>query len=793
MLNQRKPNTMTKQIWRVWIFYMVITANRSEEKAMTQVCPSCDGTHFCDCSSMDLSTIPSGLTTDITGLNLSYNSIEHVRETDLKLGVNLRVLLLESNQIRTIDKESFIFLGKLEHLDLSNNKLTHLSPIWFRHLFSLQHLNIRSNLYTTLGENPLFSNLKNLRYLRLGNNQSFSAIRKQDFDGITVLEQLEIDGQRLKQYESGSLTTVNSINHAIMNINDVQVLSGMLEDLTNSAICVELRHIAFNTASESSLLEPMSRSVMEKLVFKNVLFTDASVIRVVNILRHAKQFLELEVDNSVLQGTGQWHEQIKVNRESAFKVITVQRLAIEQFYLFSDLRGVENLLGNITKATIVNTNVFLVPCSISKHFVSLLYLDLSENLLADPNLGHSSCEGAWPLLQTFNLSQNSLGDLEMTGRSLSHLNHLTHLDISRNNFGEIPESCQWPENLKYLNISGTQIPKVTTCIPQTLEVLDVSSNNLNDFRLKLPHLKELYIAKNKLKTLPDAPFIPNVVALRISRNKLTSFSKEEFGSFSKMKTLDAGDNNFICSCEFLSFIQYQEGIANWPENYICDSPSSVRGQQVKAAQLSLFECHRTLVVSLICILVVLVILLIVILGYKLHVIWYMKMTWAWLQAKRKPKKAYNQDFCYDAFVSYSERDSEWVENLMVQELENAIPPFKLCLHKRDFVPGKWIIDNIIDSIEKSHKTLFVLSEHFVQSEWCKYELEFSHFRLFDENNDSAILILLEPIQEQTIPKRFCKLRKIMNTKTYLEWPLDENQQQIFWNNLKTALKSYDDF
>ncbi|XP_030420400.1 toll-like receptor 2 type-2 isoform X4 [Gopherus evgoodei] len=789
----KKPNT--KQIWQVWIFYMVISANRSEEKATTQVCPSCDATHFCDCSSMDLSTIPSGLTTDVTGLNLSYNSIEHVRENDLKLGVNLRVLLLQSNQVRTIDKDSFIFLGKLEHLDLSNNKLTHLSPIWFRHLFSLQQLNIQGNLYITLGENPLFSNLKNLRYLHLGNNNSFSAIQKQDFDGIVVLEQLEIDGQRLRKYESGSLATVNSINHIIININDVQVLSVILEDLINSAICIELRNIAFNTANESSLLEPMSHSIMRKLVLKNVLFTDESVIRVLNILVQAKQFLELQVDDSVLRGTGKWHGQIEVNRESAIEVITVQKLAIEQFYLFSDLHGVENLLGNITKTTVVNTNVFLVPCSISRHFSSLLYLDLSENLLADPNLEHSSCKGAWPLLQTFNLSQNTLGDLEMTGRSLSHLKHLTHLDISRNNFGEIPELCQWPENLKYLNISGTQIPKLTTCIPQTLEVLDVSSNILNDFRLKLPHLKELYIAKNKLKTLPDAPFIPNLVALRISRNKLTSFFKEEFGSFRKMETLDAGDNNFICSCEFLSFIQYQEGIANvlanWPENYICDSPSSVRGQQVKAAQLSLFECHRTLAVSLICILVVLIILFIVILGYKLHVIWYMKMTWAWLQAKRKPRKSHNHDFCYDAFVSYSERDSEWVENLMVQELENAIPPFKLCLHKRDFVPGKWIVDNIIDSIEKSHKTLFVLSEHFVQSEWCKYELEFSHFRLFDEHNDAAILILLEPIEEQTIPKRFCKLRKIMNTKTYLEWPLDENQQQIFWNNLKTALKSYD--
>uniref|UniRef100_A0A8C0FZB0 Toll like receptor 2 n=1 Tax=Chelonoidis abingdonii TaxID=106734 RepID=A0A8C0FZB0_CHEAB len=570
----------------LWIFYMVISANCSEEKATTQVCPSCDATHFCDCSSMDLSTIPSGLTTDVTGLNLSYNSIEHVRENDLKLGVNLRVLLLQSNQVRTIDKDSFIFLGKLEHLDLSNNKLTHFSSIWFRHLFSLQQLNIQGNLYTTLGENPLFSNLKNLRSLHLGNNNSFSAIQKQDFDGITVLEQLEIDGQRLRQYGSGSLATINSINHIIININDVQVLSVMLEDLINSAVCIELRNIAFNTANESSLLEPMSRSVMEKFVLKNVLFTDASTDKMLNILVHAEQLLELELDNSILQGTGHWHEPVKIKRKSPMEIVTIQRLTIEKFYLFSDLSSLKNLIGNITKITVVNTKVFLVPCSISRHFSSLLYLDLSENLLADPNLEHSSCKGAWPLLQTFNLSQNTLGNLQMTGQSLSHLKHLTHLDISQNNFGEIPELCQWPENLKYLNISGTQIPKLTTCIPQTLEVLDVSSNILNDFRLKLPRLKELYIAKNKLKTLPDAPFIPNLVALRISRNKLTSFSKEEFGSFRKMETLDAGDNNFICSCEFLSFIQYQEGIANvlanWPENYICDSPSSVRGQKVKA-------------------------------------------------------------------------------------------------------------------------------------------------------------------------------------------------------------------
>lgn len=381
----------------------------------------------------------------------------------------------------------------------------------------------------------------------------------------------------------------------------------------------------------------------------------------------------------------------------------------------------------------------------------------------------------------------------MTVKSLSHLRNLILLDISQNNFGDIPDVCEWPQTLKYLNLSSTQIPKLTICIPPTLEVLDVSANNLKEFGLQLPFLKELYLAKNQLKALPGAAPVPNLVAMSIRRNKLNGFSREEFESFRKMELLDASDNNFICSCEFLSFIHHEAGIAQvlvgWPDKYVCDSPLAVRGTQVGAVHLSLMECHRSLVVSSICVLLFLVILILVAVGYKYHAVWYLRMTWAWLQAKRKPKQAPLKDICYDAFVSYSENDSDWVENIMVRELEQACPPFRLCLHKRDFVPGKWIVDNIIDSIEKSHKTLFVLSEHFVQSEWCKYELDFSHFRLFDENNDAAILVLLEPIQSKAIPKRFCKLRKIMNTKTYLEWPLEEEQQEMFWFNLKIALKS----
>ncbi|NXI20728.1 TLR22 protein, partial [Irena cyanogastra] len=734
---------------------------------------SCDASQLCNCSSMGLDFIPSELTAKITVLNLAHNRIKRIQSQDLQQAVNLRALLLQSNEISSIDEDSFQSLAKLELLDLSNNSLTHLSPLWFGHLFSLQHLHLQGNSYRDLGQSSPFSSLRNLSSLHLGNSQ-FSVIRQGNFEGIELLHKLWIDGSNLSQYEQGSLKPIKEINHMIINLRNSTIFSEIVRDVVHSVTWLDVRRIVFSIPAQVQVLRVLSSSFARKISFRQTLLTDATVPEIASILEDMPKLVELELVDCRLLGTGQWKMEIQAKKSQTLRVLTIKKLSIEKFYLFTDLQAVEGLLSLFTRVTVQNTKVFLVPCRISQCLRSLEYLDLSANLIGDLSLEHSACQGGWPSLQTLNLSQNSLSNLEITSKSLSHLGNLIVLDISQNNFGEIPDVCKWPKLLKYLNLSSTQIPKVTNCIPSTLEVLDVSGNNLKEFGLQLPILKELYLTRNQLKTLPGAAPIPNLVALSVRRNKLNSFSKEEFESFRRMELLDASDNNFICSCEFLSFIHHEAGIAQvlvgWPDKYVCDSPLAVRGAQVGAVHLSLMECHRSLVVSLICVLVFLVILLLVAVGYKYHMVWYLRMTWAWLQAKRKPKRAPPKDVCYDAFVSYSENDSDWVENTMVRELEQACPPFRLCLHKRDFVPGKWIVDNIIDSIEKSRKTLFVLSEHFVQSEWCKYELDFSHFRLFDENNDAAILVLLEPIQSKAIPKRFCKLRKIMNTKTYLEWP-----------------------
>ncbi|XP_005415646.1 toll-like receptor 2 type-1 [Geospiza fortis] len=748
---QAENKSRTAHTWQVLAIYMVLAASLSEQQALKQACPSCDASQLCNCSSVGLEFIPTGLTAKITVLNLAHNRIKHIQSQDLQQAVNLRALLLQSNEISSIDEDSFQSLERLELLDLSNNSLAHLSPVWFGHLFSLQHLHLQGNSYRDLGQSSPFSRLRNLSSLHLGNPQ-FSVIRQGNFEGIEFLHKLWIDGSNLSQYEPGSLKSIKEINHMIINLRNSNIFSEIVRDLLHSVTWLEVAEIKLPVEKKSLVQNSTRPFRIQKLTFKEALFTDQSISRTIVLLKAITSLKELQAINCMLEGKGRWNtKEIARSGQSFVETITIIKAVIQNFHLFFDLDGMESQINKLKRLTIASSNVFMVSCKLARHFSSLLYLDFHDNLLVNKRLNETICEGSWPSLQTLNLSQNSLKSLELTAEYISRLPKLNNLDISLNNFGEIPEKCKWPKHLKYLNLSSTQIPKVTACIPDTLEVLDVSGNNLKEFGRRLPSLKELYLTRNQLKTLPGAAPIPNLVSLSVRRNKLNSFSKEEFESFRRMELLDASDNNFICSCEFLSFIHHEARLAQvlvgWPDKYVCE------------------------------------------VGDKSHVVWYLRMTWAWLQAKRKPKRAPPKDVCYDAFVSYSENDSEWVENTMVRELEQACPPFRLCLHKRDFVPGKWIVDNIIDSIEKSRKTLFVLSEHFVQSEWCKYELDFSHFRLFDENNDAAILILLEPIQSKAIPKRFCKLRKIMNTKTYLEWPAGEQQQQVFWENLKGALKS----
>jgi hypothetical protein len=85
------------------------------------------------------------------------------------------------------------------------------------------------------------------------------------------------------------------------------------------------------------------------------------------------------------------------------------------------------------------------------------------------------------------------------------------------------------------------------------------------------------------------------------------------------------------------------------------------------------------------------------------------------------------DFQYDVFVSYSDKDRTWVLDELIPNIEKRAE-INICLHERDFQVGLSILENIIQCMDKSRCLLLVVSESFLKSNWCAFEMHLAQHR-----------------------------------------------------------------
>ena len=112
--------------------------------------------------------------------------------------------------------------------------------------------------------------------------------------------------------------------------------------------------------------------------------------------------------------------------------------------------------------------------------------------------------------------------------------------------------------------------------------------------------------------------------------------------------------------------------------------------------------------------------------------------------------------------------------------------FRLCIHDRDFVLGKKILDSIVEAIDNSRFTLCLLSVNYLDSHWCKMEREFAMANLI--HRDVFIIIVLGEIPKDKWT-RYYKLHKVMKNRTYLPWPAEPGRERdTFWQKLKDVLQ-----
>ena len=482
------------------------------------------------------------------------------------------------------------------------------------------------------------------------------------------------------------------------------------------------------------------------------------------------------------------------------------------------LRLKQNRLKYVPNFKSIFTNLTMLP--------NLTILDLSENeikYLPKESVGLEN-------LKILDISHNNIQQITDTGMSTlaPHLDKLNlesnkGLRLIRSNFssglrGLFLDNCDITftplmeqnifmhmTNIEMLYLSGNRFYKGDDS-PGTLlqDMVYLKRLVINACRLTtiyehtfhgLKHLEYLSLSSNRLSSLSPELFkhLSVLNALNLDGNQLAQLPDNVLRSLSPtIAVMNMERNPFACNCNLLGFMKMFRGsiirfVSTQDKNsYVCNNPPDLHNVPLSAFNIADADCVHApiwipLTISLCSSLVVLMILGAVLYRYR----WHIGYVYFLVRAKRREARESQDDtqYVYDAFVVYNGTDVGWVKDELLPAMEEDAE-FTLCVHDRDWLLGRDIVENIVQSIESSRKTLLVVSNAFAISQWCQLELTLAQHRLLEDDRNALILVILEPLKHENITPR---MSLQMKRQTYMTWTEDPVGQALFWKKLHRAL------
>ncbi|KAJ8354614.1 hypothetical protein SKAU_G00221810 [Synaphobranchus kaupii] len=794
----------------IWILLVSFLSDQATLITVPEksICNISRDQRLADCSGEHLAEVPvEDLPPSLEEIDLSHNALQFIHLGDFSNLHRLRVLKLQYNNISLIEHDAFRFNPLLEYLDVFNNSLSVIPAEALKPLSRLKTLKMSNNFYTEATLDKVFASFTHLKELSLGGPFILN-LKKGDFQALQKIS-LEIfaikTASSLQNYEPGCLKVIQTKNLWFDVALDQRpdILPVMLGDLANKTFAVLRFRNLFEFkyySGEMNIFGGLADIKTHHLIFYRGKFNE-------NLLRMAL----VNIQVSPIKGLGLLS--IDFARSPTFVDSgigsSVTNLALDDLVLW-DISNPDILrfdwrftwFSKVRRLSIKNVNFNFVPCDAWNEMSMVEVLDVSNNRLQDDYLSNRKCQysGTMTALRSFNCSTNQLSSLSDIATLTREFWQLKVLDLSSNQLGSKEGACTWKSNITRLILHHNNFVSSTlSCLPTTVQYLDLSFCNLDqvdmDYFRQATNLKELLLSGNKIKFIPSGWNNPNLLSLALDGNSFGLISMSSFKKMPNLLKLKAGNNPYHCTCDLHTFIQEttakgKVNITDWPDNYRCYHPDAWLNTVVAKFYPGRIACDIRLVIVISVVTTIVVVLVIMVLCYVFNVPWYTKATYQILRAKyraRKEGEGVLQTYAYHAFISYSHPDADWVRDNLLPCLENNRPPYHLCIHERDFMPGKWIIDNIIENMENSRKVIFILSRHFVNSEWCNYELYFANQQAIGKTFNDVILVVKEPIEPSSLPNKYCKLKKMLSTKTYLEWPHEAKQQAFFWAQLKSVL------
>ncbi|KAM9308470.1 uncharacterized protein PAF06_012678 [Gastrophryne carolinensis] len=506
-----------------------------------------------------------------------------------------------------------------------------------------------------------------------------------------------------------------------------------------------------------------------------------------------------------------------------------------------------NGLDQLRVLNLQNNNIFAIDNIIFSHLFSLEHLNLYENILLDldnyafSNLTHlqdiSLTKNQVTFIYTLIFAQGSLRHISMKTDSLlwvgDFLGNFTSLESFEVDSYFIDIRCTQYIQLKELHLRNFEyfqcdedneensIPIFTNLekiyytgssddnfyskfsgilknltslkflyLQDTDKMVRFNHLNVSEMFQGLSHLRVLHLKNSGIENWDSKDItmdFPELEFLFIENQRIEQFSVTVFDSMPNLKYIYFWQTVFPCSCEFSELLTWLESGTKVSIINFHQQKCQLKKNSTNLISFLQRSCNTNLDLTMFLVTFNFTLMFMCISFFYESICWYILYIVYTLKYWLNHRQQDIGQYPFDVFVSYNKHDQLWVFQELLPNLElNGPPFFKVCIHDRDFEIGRDILDNISESICKSRWTVCVISHNFLQSNWCSLEMRMAIYRLLDESKDSLILIFIEKITREELQYHH-RLTKLMNKKTYLDWPEDEKGQQLFWARLRKAL------